>query len=161
MAMRIYVGTYRKYNSGSIAGKWFDLEDYACKQDFEEACQEFHGPGEHEFMFQDHEGIPPCLIGESYVDPAVWELMDFDGDMDAALAYCNCFDKWDEDDFNDRYRGEYESWRTLAEEILDDTGQLGEIPESLRYYFDYEAYGRDLRLSGDIVEQDGYYFWGN
>ena len=28
-APRIYVGTYRKYNNGSIAGKWLELEDYA------------------------------------------------------------------------------------------------------------------------------------
>ena len=26
---RIYVGTYAKYNAGSIAGQWLDLEDYA------------------------------------------------------------------------------------------------------------------------------------
>ena len=25
---RIYVGTYEKYNNGSIAGKWLDLNDY-------------------------------------------------------------------------------------------------------------------------------------
>ena len=25
---RIYVGTYAKYNDGSIAGKWLDLNDY-------------------------------------------------------------------------------------------------------------------------------------
>jgi hypothetical protein len=26
---RIYVGTYAKYNAGSIAGAWLDLDDYA------------------------------------------------------------------------------------------------------------------------------------
>jgi len=39
---RIYVGTYAKYNSGSIAGKWLDLEDYSDKEAFLEACAELH-----------------------------------------------------------------------------------------------------------------------
>ena len=25
---RVYVGTYEKYNNGSIAGAWIDLEDH-------------------------------------------------------------------------------------------------------------------------------------
>ena len=31
---KVYVGTYRKYNDGSIQGDWLDLEDYECKKDF-------------------------------------------------------------------------------------------------------------------------------
>jgi antirestriction protein len=33
----VYVGTYRKYNDGSIKGDWLDLEDYDSKADFYEA----------------------------------------------------------------------------------------------------------------------------
>lgn len=35
---KIYVGTYGKYNAGSIKGEWLDLEDYANKQEFIDAC---------------------------------------------------------------------------------------------------------------------------
>ena len=31
---RVYVGTYAKYNGGSLEGKWLDLEDYADKDEF-------------------------------------------------------------------------------------------------------------------------------
>ena len=29
----IYVGTYAKYNAGSLFGKWFDLSDFADKDE--------------------------------------------------------------------------------------------------------------------------------
>lgn len=34
---RVYVGTYNKYNSGSLFGKWLDLSDYSDKDEFMEA----------------------------------------------------------------------------------------------------------------------------
>jgi len=30
----VYVGTYAKYNQGSIAGAWLNLEDYSDKDTF-------------------------------------------------------------------------------------------------------------------------------
>ena len=39
---RVYVGTYGKYNNGSLFGAWLDLSDYSDKEDFYEACRELH-----------------------------------------------------------------------------------------------------------------------
>ena len=39
---RVYVGTYGKYNNGSLFGSWLDLSDYSDKEDFYEACREIH-----------------------------------------------------------------------------------------------------------------------
>ena len=39
-----------------------------------------------------------------------------------------------------------------VENYIEDTGLLNEIPEHLRYYFDAEAFARDLVLGGDITE---------
>ena len=38
----VYVGTYGKYNNGSLFGAWLDLSDYADKEEFYEACRELH-----------------------------------------------------------------------------------------------------------------------
>lgn len=59
---RVYVGTYGKYNSGSIAGGWLDLADYKTYSDFLAACRKLH-KGEHdpEFMIQDCEDFPDGL----------------------------------------------------------------------------------------------------
>ena len=62
----VYVGTYGKYNNGSLFGAWLDLSDYADKEEFYEACRELHKDEEDaEFMFQDYENIPENLISES------------------------------------------------------------------------------------------------
>ena len=63
----VYVGTYGKYNNGSLFGAWLDLSDYADKEEFYEACRELHKDEEDaEFMFQDWENVPEGLIGESF-----------------------------------------------------------------------------------------------
>ena len=164
MTMRIYVGTYAKYNDGNLFGKWLDLEDYADRDDFYEACAELHADEKDpEFMFQDWEGILSNMISESHVSPECWSLLDAyeKYDEDAVNAYCDCFGEWNERDFNEGYRGKYDSWEHMAEELLEETGELNLIPENLRYYFDYEKYANDLRIGGDFTEQDGYYFWNH
>ena len=79
-------------------------------------------------------------------------------DSDAKAAYMACFNTWSASDFDDRYAGKYDSWKDYAENYIDDTGMLNDIPENLRYYFDYEAFARDLRLSGDMCEDSGFFF---
>lgn len=39
-----------------------------------------------------------------------------------------------------------------AHDHIDSMGTLDDLPKSLRYYFDYEAFARDLVLGGDITE---------
>ena len=55
----IYVGTYKKYNNGSIQGAWFDLTKFDCLEDFIEACEELHDDEDDpELMYQDFENFP-------------------------------------------------------------------------------------------------------
>lgn len=42
--------------------------------------------------------------------------------------------------------------RSYVENYIEDTGLLDEMPENLRYYFDVDAFARDMLLSGDINE---------
>ena len=52
--MKAYVGTYGKYNEGSLEGKWLDLEDYTSYEEFCDACKELHkDEKDPEFMIQD------------------------------------------------------------------------------------------------------------
>ena len=162
--MRVYVGTYAKYNAGDLTGAWLDLEDYTDKEDFLGACAELHSDeDEPEFMFQDTEGIPGGLCAEGHVSPECWEVLDAYRDFDegAVKAYLYLFGEWNKTDFQDRYRGTWDSWKGMAEELLDETGGLSEIPENLRFYFDYAAYARDIRLGGDMVEHDDHFFWNH
>ena len=65
-SVSLYVGTYRKYNEGSLFGEWLDLTDYTDAEEFLEACRELHkDEADPELMFQDCEGLPDSLYCES------------------------------------------------------------------------------------------------
>lgn len=52
--VKAYVGTYAKYNSGSLFGQWIDVSDFDNMEDFLEACRKLHADEkEPEIMFQD------------------------------------------------------------------------------------------------------------
>ena len=142
---RLYVGTYHKYNCGSIKGAWIDLDD-GDEDDFWAAAKELHkDEADPELMFQDFEGFPRALYGESSLDPRIWEWIDLDEHQKEAVALY-----WDHvngdgsvEDALNAYAGSYDSERDWAEQFLEEIGGLSEIPEHLRYYFDYEAYAKD------------------
>ncbi len=72
----VYCGTYRKYNNGSIDGKWLKLADYTTKRNFLAACRELHKDEyDPEFMYQDQMGIPEGLFSESHIDDEVWHVI--------------------------------------------------------------------------------------
>ncbi|MEI9531705.1 antirestriction protein ArdA [Enterobacter hormaechei] len=157
----VYVGTYHKYNCGSIFGKWFDLTDFDDAEEFYAACHELHADEEDpELMFQDWEGIPSGFGSESSVD---WEFIASfrqakDEGRDAAfVAWANYTGECDYADFESAYCGEAESEEDYAYQLVEDTGMLSEVPEPLRNYFDYESYARDLFSSG-YVFHDGFVF---
>lgn len=53
------------------------------------------------------------------------------------------------------YLGTARGITEYAENYCDETGLLDSIPENLRSYFDYAAFGRDMELGGDVFTVDG------
>lgn len=49
------------------------------------------------------------------------------------------------------------SMEEVAERYCEEAGILSSIPEELRYYFDFAAYGRDMEINGHFVETDSGY----
>lgn len=157
----VYVGTYHKYNCGSIAGAWLTLTDYDDKAEFLAACHALHAnEADPELMFQDIEGIPDAFASECSVD---WSFVD--GFREASEAgKAGAYVVWVEltgcanfDDFDNAYRGEATCEETYAMEYVEEHGLLDGMPEDMRDYFDYSAYGRDLFLGG-LTLADGYVF---
>ncbi len=159
---RVYVGTYHKYNEGSIEGKWLDISDFDTREEFYNACRELHSDEEDpEFMFQDYENIPESLIDESWLSSNLFEVMQALSDMDDEkrepfLIWCDNFhqdlSKQDVDDlidsFENDYMGEYETEEDFARELVSLRNDLSEFALQ---HFDYESYARDLFI-------DGYWF---
>jgi antirestriction protein len=145
----LYVGTYGKYNNGSIAGDWLNLEDYSGPEEFYEACQKLHGPGEHEFMFQDYSNFPKSMYSESSIPEELWawlELSDDDKELlEVYLEHVNQDGTIEE--AKEAYRGKYDSPKDWAMEYMDETM---EIPSHLRGYIDYEQYAHDMGIDAVI-----------
>jgi antirestriction protein len=152
--MRVYVGTYTKYNNSSIAGAWLDLSDYADKDDFISACIALHKDEvDPELMFQDWEDIPEKLIGESWISEEVWELAALtDDEKEIVVAYLDNIGEADIKTILERFLGRYDKPSDYAYDYLEESGELNSIPEHLRGYFDYEAYARDLFMDLDYIE---------
>ena len=134
----VYVGTYHKYNCGSIFGKWFDLTEFDGREDFYEACQALHADEwDAEFMFQDWEGIPSQFVSECSIDwdfIAAYKRAEEEGREAAFIAWAEYTGECDYDAFDDAYRGEAESEEDYAREMVEDNGLLTVIwPSSISW----------------------------
>lgn len=63
---------------------------------------------------------------------------------------------WEE--CKDCFQGEFKNAGDFAEHLCDECGVLNDMPENLKPYFDYDAYGRDLLMSGDFWQEGCYWF---
>lgn len=156
---RVYVGTYGKYNNGSIDGAWLDLDDYVDAEDFYAAALELH-KDEHdpELMFQDWEDVPDWAISESHIDQKYWEYKEavpagqeeaFSKFIDwqypgKDLSKLDLFDVAIE--FEDSYRGEWNSVEDYAYEFISDIGF--ENIQNKEFYFNIDGFVRDLGFEG-------------
>ncbi|EBQ9129314.1 DUF1472 domain-containing protein [Salmonella enterica subsp. enterica serovar Newport] len=161
VAPAVYVGTWHKYNCGSIAGRWFDLTTFDDESDFFAACRALHqDEADPELMFQDYEGFPGNMASECHINWAWVEGFRRARDEGCEEAYRLWVDdtgETDFDSFRDAWWGEADSEEAFAVEFASDTGLLADVPETVALYFDYEAYARDLFLDS-FTFIDGHVF---
>lgn len=160
----LYVGTYRKYNGGSIAGKWLKLTNYKTFEEFNAACYALHSDeSDPELMFQDFDNMP---FSFSTLDEITFDLIIkvYKEDKTKAFeAYLSYYGQLPEDrseiysDFEDKFEGAYDSEKAFGEQLADDTIDGLKGDSILARYFDYEAYTRDLFLS-DFYFENGFVF---
>lgn len=145
----VYVGTYGKYNDGSLCGLWIDLSTFNDYDDFIDFCKAIHADEEDpELMAQDFEGFPRQWYDEGFMS---------EDDFDNIIEYSELCDKYsreavddymefhDElDDFEEAYCGEWDSEEDFARHIVEECYDLEKSMGELANYFDYEAFGREL-----------------
>ena len=151
----IYVGTYGKYNSGSIAGKWLSLDEYNTEEKFYDAARKLH-KNEHdpELMFQDFENFPTEFYGESYCDSRLWEWLALNKrDREIVAAWLDQVGGTDSIRYIlDHFAARADSWSEFVDETIEETGILDSIPDHLQQYFNREAYGQDIRYCCTVAE---------
>lgn len=148
----VYVGT-----------KWLTLGDYKSYEEFINTCKDLHNDEEYpELMFRDW--ICPeelrGFISKKGINENLYLLNDVGEDEEKVIAYLEYVGEITEkriNDARDNYIGEFESYYELGEYFADELDLL-QMTDSVRNYFDFEAYGRDV--SYDLIEARDYYFWG-
>ena len=146
----LYCGTYGKYNSGNLGGMWVNVSTFGSYEYFLNFCKAIHADEEEpELMYQDGENIPDSLCSESMGEEEFNNL----------IKYCELCDEYNVlavDDFLELYKpeyldmmsysyvGVYDSREEFAEEKANEDLNIEEMMGDLAYYFDYEAFARDL-----------------
>lgn len=157
--IRAFITNLGKYNEGMLIGEWVNfpasdeeleavLERIGINEDYEEyfitdyECNidgveigEYTSLEEVNEMAETLEDIDEydievieALLSEGY------SLEDAIDTKDDCMVWSNCYNMTD-----------------VAEQYCEECGILDSIPENLRYYFDYEAFGRDMRYEGHFV----------
>lgn len=163
----VYVGTYKKYNEGSLFGMWIDLERVSDAEEFFEVCDKLHEDEQFpEFMFQDYQGFPEELYHESMSVEDVEKILAFvaldDDDREMLEAFCECYggDATDADNIEDvreRCMGQFDTFQDFADQCAEEELACMNAPEFCTRYFDYEAYARDLKYDFSVSD-NGYIF---
>ena len=106
-------------------------------------------------MAQDYESFPREFYTEGFMSEREFDLIKAyselsDDDKEAFEAYISYrgFSSSDDerifDDFREAYMGEWKSEEDFAEHIAEECDMLHDVPDNLRYYFDWSKYARDL-----------------
>jgi antirestriction protein len=156
----IYVGTYNKYNNGSIAGEWVDLANFDNLEDFYEYCKELHSDEiDPEFMFQDIEYDHFDLISESYINDSIYDIY---GELEKKDIDIELFSEWvkygyeytDIETFQESYQGEFDSDSDFAYDMAEQLGLIDHTWPNNCIDWDHAA----LELMYDYFQINGHYF---
>lgn len=171
--IRIFLTNLGKYNEGFLVGEWVDLP---CN-DFDSVFERIgvsdepdeNGNYYEEHFISDYETDVDGLKIDEYEDLDElndladtvesfdkYELKALSAFLENGCDFENAVDHVRDGDYavyTDCY-----NMSDVAYEFCNGCGILDSIPESLRNYFDYEAYGRDMDIEGTFIYTgDGVY----
>ncbi|MEZ5946905.1 MAG: antirestriction protein ArdA [Hyphomonas sp.] len=164
---RIYVACLAAYNCGYLHGRWIEADQDADDiwREISEMLKTSPIEGAEEYAIHDYEDFAGIRVEEYSGIEHVRELAGFvteHGQLGAAL-----FDHYGDlatarEALEESYCGVY---RSLADYVEELTTETTEIPESLRYYIDWESMARDAELNGDFITvttawDEVHVFWG-
>ena len=152
---RIYVACLASYNNGCLFGSWFEVggDEAALRSEVCAMLQASPEQAAEEWAIHDFEGFRGIEVREYDNFTHVVELARFAEEHGALGAEVLSYYGGDLDDartaMEDRYAGAFESLTEFAEEIASE--HFASVHDSMKSYIDYEAIGRDMSLSGDII----------
>lgn len=153
----VYVGTYGKYNNGSLEGEWVNLDDFSSKQEFLRYCtQKLHAnERDAELMFQDWEYVPEGFIDESWISERLWELINMDEPWEVKMAVAEGVRDPDQT-ISVLESGDYRIFYNCdsVEDVVREYMDEGVMPGSPESYFDYASFGHDCAMDGPFNDEN-------
>lgn len=163
---RIYVADLAAYNSGFLHGVWIDatLDVADINEQISEMLTASPVQDAEEYAIHDYEGFEGYRLGEYEGIQTAHDVAEFIEEFpEFGGALLNHFSTLEEarSAAEEDYCGSYSSLADYAQELTEDST---EIPESLRYYIDYERMACDMEMNGDVFTiETGYHevhiFW--
>lgn len=160
--LKIYVTNLSKYNEGALVGEWVNL---LC-EDIEEVLEKISNSGKDELFISDYEtdinglkvaeyedSLQLNEIAEEIEEMREDELIAFQAYLE---QYANNMEQALEEVRQGNYRIYYncDNMEDVAYQVVNDCGLLDGVPEEVKIYFDYEAYGRDLDINRTFIQID-------
>lgn len=152
----VYVGTYNKYNCGSLDGAWVDLESFHNEKELMMFLYRLHADeAEPELMVQDYMNFPRMFYSESMNEHDFAELYEW-LNLDEEEREM-CAEYWEEIDKSASveritdsliYSGNSSDY---FDELAEEELSMCNAPECLRNYFDYESWRRDCALDYNVT----------
>ena len=165
MKIKAFVTNLGLYNESQLVGEWVtfpideDEQEELFKRigideeheeyfmtDYESELDLFHMFGEYVSIEKLNELAEEVESLDSYEEEIIEALISEGGysfeqamsAKDDVIVYSGCSDMTE-----------------VAEQYANETGLLDSIPENLRYYFDFEAFGRDMSFDGEYHFHNG------
>lgn len=152
--MRVYIANLGKYNEGELVGDWFtpplDEDEIAERIGLNDEYEEY-AIHDYELPFEIDEYTPLeevnrlCEMVEE-LDYPMCEVID-----DLLGYFSSIEDLCDHKDDIIHLPG-CNDMTDVAYYYIDEYGALGDIPEHIKGYIDYEGFGRDLEYEGRFAE---------
>jgi antirestriction protein len=145
----IYVACLASYNAGILHGAWIyvDSDPDVMGEEIQTMLAGSPTPDAEEFAIHDTDCCDGLEIGEYSSLSEIAERFEFIEDChdeDLAIACLKLgSDLDDAKDYLNRFAGSADSFLDYASEYADEC-LLGDVPNNVRFYFDYQAFARDL-----------------
>lgn len=160
--LKIYITNLKKYNEGALVGEWVSLP---C-EGLEEVLDKISNNGNDELFISDYEtDINGLKIGEYEGILQLNEIAEeidnlSDDELLALQAYLEQYANDMEQALDEVRQGNYriyyncDNMEDVAYQAVNESGLLDGVPEQVKMYFDYEAYGRDMDINKTFIQID-------
>lgn len=141
---KIYVACLAAYNNGKLHGTWIDCDQDAddIQAEIEEMLKNSPEPDAEEWAIHASENWYGISISETEDIERLAELAEIlEEKGEAYAAYIAHYGESDLEQFEEKYKGEYDSEADFTEQHFKDTNEA--IPSHLENYIDWDSMAHD------------------